>query len=168
MIQWPKHILPSPLIDISEDYQSNVATTQFEHSVRQRQRYKTQANIKNVYWIFDEFQFNFFKSFVFHLLASGSMKFEIELPGLDGMPWTTVSILGGKYSASGESFFYWRVGAALLIESPEIGNAGVTNILLELTGGSESQIICLLESINSYIENFYGHSSEIPPCSLEV
>lgn len=166
MIDWPTHILPSPTINLTEDYMSNLSQTEFEISLRQRERYATQNHDKNVSWLFNRFQFDYFQSFVKHILNSGSDKFNIEIPGMDGLPITTVSLLGGVYQSQNESFYYWRVSATLRVENPEVGSEDLTRILLELTGGTPEQIMCSMESLYEYIEYHYGSSEDIPTCSL--
>lgn len=166
MIEWPSHILPSPSINVSEEYRSNVAKTEFELSLRQRERYANQNHDKSVSWLFNQFQFDYFKSFVFHILDSGSQKFMVEVPGIDGLPLTTVSLLGGEYKSQNESMLYWRVTATLRVENPEIGSEELTKILLELTGGTPQSTICSMESLYEYVENHYGSSESIPPCAF--
>jgi hypothetical protein len=160
-INFPNHILPHPLIEYSEESDSFVTSTQFEINLRQRPRYNYNKNDVTVSWRFDRFEFDFFKSFVKNILSQGTKKFNISLPGLDGFPIAEVSLLNGKYAASNESYFYWKVRAILRIENEEIGNSDMTLILLELTGGDESEIIAALGSLYDYIENHYGESNLI-------
>lgn len=165
---WPSHILPSPSVELSEDYSSNLAVTQFELSLRQRERYSIQDNLKSVSWMFNQFQFDFFKSFVNHSLNSGSRKFTVDLPGLDGMTPTEVSLLGGSFSSQHQGVLHWKVTASLVVENPELASDELTNILLELTGGSIESIMCSMESVYEYMENFYGDPDSIPPCSITI
>jgi hypothetical protein len=164
-IQFPNHILPYPQIEYSEDNEFFITSTQFETNLRQRPRYNYSRNNVSVSWRFNRFEFDFFKSFVSHILLQGTEKFNISLPGLDGFPISEVSLLNGKYTVTNESFFYWRVRAVLVIENETLAEKDLTRILYELTGGTESQIICSLESLNDYIENHYGFSNLLTNCN---
>ena len=164
-INFPNHILPNPQIEYSEDMDSFVTSTQFETNLRQRPRYNYSKNDVTVSWRFDRFEFDFFKSFVKNILLQGTQKFNISIPGLDGFPLAEVSLLNGKYTAINESYFYWKVRAILRIENEPTGNADLTKMLCELTGGTESQILCLLNSLDDYIENHYGFSELLTICS---
>lgn len=164
-INFPNHILPYPSIDISEDYGSFITSTQFEINLRQRQRYSYNANDKTVSWLFDRFEFDFFQAFVKNILKSGTKKFNIEVPGLDGLPLSEVSLLNGSYSSQNESFYYWRVRAVLRVENYETFDSDITQILYELTGGNESEIICSLDLLNDYIENHFGSSELLELCN---
>jgi hypothetical protein len=145
-INYPTNLLPHPSIDVSEDYNNHITSTQFEINLRQRQRYSYYKNDKSVSWLFNRFQFDVFQAFVKHTLKGGTRKFNIEIPGLYGFPLTKVSLLYGQYSAQNESNF-WRVRAVLRVENQETFDSSTIETLIGLTDQS---------AIDSFIASNYN------------
>jgi hypothetical protein len=160
---WPINALPYPSNNTSFDNDPNLSVTEFEYSIRQRERFSGDKNVKSVSWLLNEFQLDFFQSYVKHTLKSGSLKFFIEIPGLGGIPLTEARILGGRYSASKEGI-HWRITASLFVEAQEVGSSVATNLISDLTDGTPEEILCLLNRFRLYMSIYYGSPELLPSC----
>lgn len=164
-MNWPEHILPLPQQTYSAQVDPNLAQQQFEVGFRQRPRFGFDEDKISVTWLFDQFQFDFFKSFVRHGLLQGSSPFTATILGVDGLTSTeNVSLQGGTYGWAYAPHKHYRVEAILLkTDMPVADEGAVMFFALNPTYGVQT-IIDAAETLYLFMEvhqDDYENSPEI-------
>jgi len=161
MIIYPTHLLPYPSINISGATHPVLATTQFEIALRQREVYSFAEQDLALQILLNDFQFDYFKSWVKVMLKSGSLSFQMPLPGVDGIINADVKIINGALTWAKDSMF-WRVSFNVREEQPEIIDPGIIEFLSSLDAGYAEGFSSMAGILHLQLNSFYGQSGLSP------
>jgi len=161
MIIYPLNMLPPPLIIMSGATNPVLATTQFEIAVRQREIYSYAEQDMSLQILINDFQFEFFKSWVKNVLKSGSLSFQIPLPGVSGINVSEIKILNGTLDWAKDSDL-WRVSFNARQENPILGAVGTVEFLASLADGNEEDFSSMADLLHLQLNSFYGISTDSP------
>jgi hypothetical protein len=163
MIKYPSHILPAPLLQpYGGTHNPYLSKSEFEVGVRQRAVYSvTESTYAVQIRPKDEFQLEFFKSWHANILFQGSMKFLLDIPGVDGIVPTEVFIVDGVYDIAPDSN-RWLVSFNIRVEDPVLADADVVEILASLEDGTPEEFSNSMDILWSQLNFFYGQSEDSP------
>ncbi len=155
-------MLPNPKQTYKGLLDPRLAVTQFDRNFRQRQRYTENQELIEVAWLMDQFQYDLFKYFVDINLKGGSLEFNVNILGLDGLENRSVRIQGGKHSMSYRPHGYYDITATLIVKPATLFDGDTYEFLLTLEADLPDAFITLSDILSLYIEGFFGESSASP------
>ncbi len=130
-IEFPS-IFPNPEGDFSGELDSSTERTQMDTGrYRQESRYTRENRNYSVSWMFDDFQFGMWQSWVLYKLANGSRCFNINLPtGGEGLKTVQARLVNGKYTWKYSPVLNWTVQATIEVEDAKVWTEDIYDILL--------------------------------------
>lgn len=155
-------MLPNPKQTYKGSLDPSLAVTQFDRNFRQRRRYTENQEVIEVAWLMTQFQYDLFKYFVETTLLGGSLEFDVNILGLDGLENRTVRIQGGKHVMSYRPHGYYDITATLIAKPATLFDGDAYNFLLTLETDLPDPFITLSDILSLYIEGFFGESSASP------
>lgn len=155
-------MLPNPKQTYKGSLDPRLAVTQFDRNFRQRRRYTENQEVIEVAWLMTQFQYDLFKYFVDITLLGGSLEFDVNILGLDGLENRTVRIQGGKHVMSYRPHGYYDITATLISKPATLFDGDAYEFLLTLEADLPDSFMTLSDILSLYIEGFFGESSASP------
>ena len=163
-MEWPS-MLPNPKQTYKGSLDPRLAVTQFDRNFRQRRRYTENQEVIEVAWLMNQFQYDLFKYLVDISLLGGSLEFDVNILGLDGLENRTVQIQGGKHVMSYRPHGYYDITATLIAKPATQFDGDAYAFLLTLEADLPDSFITLSDILSLYIESFFGESFASPEVS---
>lgn len=117
MYIWPDYF-PAPDVTFGGNAQSSVTRTKMDAGTfRQRQRFTTGTRTYSATWTLTDEQWDIFQAVLAYELSNGADWFTIALPIGEGLTTCTARFVNGNYSHTHTGVLYWKVTAALEINS---------------------------------------------------
>lgn len=158
METWPT-LLPNPTQRYASSSDPRLSVTEFDRNFRQRQRYSSNEEILQVSWRFNQFEYDYFRAFVERTLLMGSLEFDVNLIGLDGIERRVVRIQAGKTSMQYVSDGWYDITSVLIGKPATSMDAGTYEFLATLETSEIAGFARACDVLSLYIEEHFGESS---------
>ena len=131
-------IFPNPSRDFSGESKPMTARTNMESGkIRQRNKFSAELRQYSIVWLFNDFQFGMFQSWVKHKIHNVDF-FYLSIPtGGEGLKTVLVRLVEGNYSCDHADVLHWSVKAKIECEDVDLWDEDTFDALLALGDISE-------------------------------
>ena len=148
--------LPKPTQSYSATNDPKLVTNKFETNFRQRVRYSRTEETISVSWLFTQLQYDLFLYFHKNLIANGSLPFDIDVIGLDGLKSISAQMIDGKFQARYMPHRHQQVSCNLLVKNKPVMDSLIADLMLADYGIDPDLFKLLSDVLYAYVETVYG------------